>query len=1301
MKWKTILPLMLAGGAVLGALALVTTSEHEDAAGFYAAYQRRAQTRSLPRDERLSALELAGQLAKDEGQQALERTILTERSSLLLELGAYARARSDFQRLQELGELSIEQQRARIRLELAAGEFEAAQQLATEFMSAHAQDGAGRALLGQSERALADAAEQRALQLVDDELVDSESAKAQIYVRDLCGRELTDPRRVARIGELRTLLGPRAEPLAAEVLDLCERSSRLHANALISYGWSLSREFRSEQLAPVVALLTAAGQRDRALDLCTLGWSQPGVREQAALAELWLRELAETERWRLGNLVAAEWMEPGRSGTLALYSTAARIAYGSLDNPDAEPIRLFNAGNRLAEILPVGISRLPLLYTGTAFHRFGTRENREIARFQLSRYLSEDEPEPFPLAHASAYRAWAECCRDLGLSGEERTALEGAVALDPTGNGADWLRLAELERSNPHGGLRLPDERLARAITLLPQQAQALIEQWKRQGEAQLKITGFDETEVRTRLKAGQRPEISFESSPYELFRLAEIAFEEGASARAEEFLRALLERVPRFPPALDLSIAIATQRNRRADLLPALLARVEQGGIDAGLRARIAALPPELLDGRIRRRLCLADPEGFGRLAMAQAARHRGDRLEALQTLRSVPAEWLQIQGQLEIAGLELEVGSAAAALERLEPLTAEWLPLPGAFELYARAALTAGNPAALEAQLPKFVREIPPEAARAQSMLREWVARGAARPALLLCIALERAGQPFRGKQLLLQRAACEAALGDEKALTATLERLEAAETQGQAELLRVFSRHASLDQQAWSAGLQAARSAGWKPGPLTQAALASTQPTAAASQPSPAAAGPQQSLLAQLLEPQAEDSVGSFRALAGARGLALVLSALEEPLLVPQADALLARVQAAGDLRWSGLLRTQLLLRGGFEAAARGELEALLQRDPACVLAWEQLERLSGSQQPSVRARRLKVAGADALTPTEQAATRAAEAWERNDAGAALEAARAGLALQPGETACLEWEARALGALGDPAASATAWLALCRAKTPPVGSRTLGWAVQSLASDRAALEQLLRVQPADPRLVLALAELDLREPGLAPAFATARAIERLQRFRSTHTGSLESMAAGSTEQWARFLLRLDPMRAQELLDHELDSEPGNIAAWTLLAHVRAERGELGLALRDIVTLQRMSPSAALLMEYLRVRSQGDWTPEGVRLLAQRIAAAPDAPPRAKVVVLEAQALLRLGPSALPQLRALHGEIDALSVSGLSDEERALLLWTRLCASEAPAPEVLTALSRLLTSERDRTVLGIVAGMLRARSQ
>ena len=48
MKWKTILPLMLAGGAVIGALALVTTSEHEDAAGFYAAYQRRAQSRSLP-----------------------------------------------------------------------------------------------------------------------------------------------------------------------------------------------------------------------------------------------------------------------------------------------------------------------------------------------------------------------------------------------------------------------------------------------------------------------------------------------------------------------------------------------------------------------------------------------------------------------------------------------------------------------------------------------------------------------------------------------------------------------------------------------------------------------------------------------------------------------------------------------------------------------------------------------------------------------------------------------------------------------------------------------------------------------------------------------------------------------------------------------------------------------------------------------------------------------------------------------------------------------------------------------------
>lgn len=1298
MKWKTILLLMLAGGAVIGALALVTTSEHEDAAGFYAAYLRRAQSRSLPRDERLSALELAGQLARDEGQQALERTILSERSALLLDMGAYARARADFQRLLELGELSTEQQRARIRLELAAGELESALQLATELVAANAQDSAGLALQGQCERALAEAAERSARQLVDDELVDSESAKAQVYVHDLCGRELSDPRRVARVGELRTQLGPRAEQISAQVLELCEQASRFNARALASYGRSLAGEFRAAHLAPTLELLTAAGQRDRGLDLCVLGWSLPELRSERALAEIWLRELAEAERWRLGNLVAADWLEPGRTGTLALFSSAARIAYGSLSNPDAEPIRLFNAGNRLAEILPVGISRLPLLYTGTAFHRFGTRENREIARFQLSRYLSEEEPEPFPLAHASAYRAWAECCRDLGLSGEERTALEGAVALDPLGNGADWLRLAELERSNPHAGLRLPDERLAHAITLLPQQAPALIEQWRQLGESQLKLTGFDETDVRARIKTGARPETSFESTPYELFRLAEIAFEEGASARAEELLRALLDRVPRFPPALDLSIAIATQRNRRADLLPALLVRVEQGGIDAGLRARIAALPPEMLDGRIRRRLCLADPEGFGRLALAQAARHRGDRLDALETLRSVPAEWLVIQGQLEIAGLELEVGSASAALERLEPRVGEWMPLPGAFELYARAALAAGNPAALEAQLPRFVREVPLEAPRATNLLREWVARGTARPALLLCVALERAGQPFRGKQLLLQRAACEAALGDDKALGATLERLEAADTQGQAELLRVFARHANLDEEAWNAGLQAARSAGWKPGPLTQASLAATQ-TAQTN----AATGPkvQHPLLGQLLEPEPADSARAFRTLAGARGLALVLCALEEPLLVPQAFALLARVQAAGEPRMAGLLRAQLLLRGSFETAARGELEALVQRDPGCVIAWEQLESLSGRQQPQVRARRIAQAGMSSLSPTEQAATRAAEAFEQGDASGALLAARAGLAVQPTDGACRQWEARALAASGDTASAAKAWLAICNEKTPAVGSSMLGWAVESLARDRASLEQLLRIQPADPRLVLALAQLDVTEPGLAPAFATARALERLQRFRSAHTGSLESMAAGSTEPWARFLLGLDPERAQEFLNQELDSEPGNVAAWTLLARVRSERGEIAAALRDIVTLQRMSPSADLLMEYLRVRSLGDWTPDGVQLLAQRIAAAPDAPPRAKIAVLEAQALLRLGPVGLPRLRALHGELDALTVNGLSDEERATLLWTRLCASEAPAPAVLTALAGLWSSPRDRTLLGIAAGMLRARAQ
>jgi hypothetical protein len=1291
MKWKSLIPLSLVGLAVVGAVALVTVSGREDADEFYADYRVREQNRPLARDARLAVLDLALELARGEARRELEQRILDERSTLLFEMGALVRAREDFRAMAELGELTRAQQLVRARIELLTGDLPAARTQALEMCQRFPQDAQMLFFHGEVEHKLAASEEQRALKLLEDALIDESFRKANAALRILCGRDPADPRRVACMQQLRDLLGPRAESITAQVLTAGDKASQASATALERYARSLALEFQPDVFSAYVQLLEGTGEVERALDLCLMAWPLASASSHRPTAEFLLHHLARLERWHLGRVIADAWMTQGTAGSATLFQDVARIAFGSLSYTDTGAYRLFEAGNRLAEIVPIGTTRQPLLYTGLGFHHFGAQRDHELARYQLSRYLSEPEPEPFPRVHAAAYRAWADSCRVLGLLEEQRSALEGAVAVDPYGRGEDWLRLADLENNQMHGGLRLADERLAHAIALLPSKAGELTTRWRQQGEALLALTAFDAAGVRATFAAGQRPSPSVDSSPYELYRLAQLCLESGSSATAQEFLRTLLERVPGFPPALDLQVELATQRKRPEDLVPVLLERLEQVGMDTGLRARFAALPGELLRGEARRRLCLADPEGFGRLAVAESALRTGQRALALEALRNLHAEMLTTPMQVRVAALELEQGDALAAFARLDPLAEQWHALPGAMEVYARAAIGVGDQNALEKQLTAFLQSAPLERERMLRMLREWVALGASRPAGLLSAALDAAGKEFRGQDLLLLRAACEAGNGALDELQASLERLAAVDTRGRAELLQLCALRDSLDLETWRAKAQAARAAGWEPDPLAVAALLKSlggSPRAEAL-PEP---------YAQLFAAEPDPEARLFSELVSPRGLFLCLAALDEPVLAPLALGLLDRAQAAGGELWARWLRGELLLRRGALELARAQFEAVCRAQPQFTPAWDAREKLSGARRTLVRAERVAQQGLASLAPLEQQLHLAHEALARGAGAEAALAAEQALALDPHSPEALESRARALELQGLSQAAREIWFQ--RLESPAeITGEVLRLALESCREDRAALERLQTLRPADPFVTLALAENDLAQSGQLPSYAVGLAFDRMQRFREAHRGNLEALAPGSTEAWARMLLRLDPARAQALLDAELDADPGNVGAWAMLAAVRAERGEADIALKEIVTLQRMTPSATVLMEYLRIRSYTDWTPEGIQGVARLIQNAPAAPPKARIAAQEAEALLRLGPPGLPRLRELLASMPPAGTD-LSPRQRADLAWAKLCSREGPDPQALEALAREWKSARESGLLGVAASILRARA-
>jgi hypothetical protein len=242
----------------------------------------------------------------------------------------------------------------------------------------------------------------------------------------------------------------------------------------------------------------------------------------------------------------------------------------------------------------------------------------------------------------------------------------------------------------------------------------------------------------------------------------------------------------------------------------------------------------------------------------------------------------------------------------------------------------------------------------------------------------------------------------------------------------------------------------------------------------------------------------------------------------------------------------------------------------------------------------------------------------------------------------------------------------------------------------AERGELEALALLRPADPRVLLAQARNDLETSATDPSFGAERAALRLEHFRADQAPrSFEELAAGSTEGWVRFLLDFDPERARLFLDAELERDPGNIAAWSLLPRCSAAAGRDADALAEVALVQRLAPGAEGLAVYLRVRARGDWTVEGIAQLAERLRPlAPSGASSPADLANEMRAYLNLGPRGVPQ--ALQAGA-ALAAAGLASEPAALraeALWMQAVALVARGKDEDLAQARLLAEALDKLV-------------
>lgn len=218
---------------------------------------------------------------------------------------------------------------------------------------------------------------------------------------------------------------------------------------------------------------------------------------------------------------------------------------------------------------------------------------------------------------------------------------------------------------------------------------------------------------------------------------------------------------------------------------------------------------------------------------------------------------------------------------------------------------------------------------------------------------------------------------------------------------------------------------------------------------------------------------------------------------------------------------------------------------------------------------------------------------------------------------------------------------------------------------------LEQLRERAPDDPRVVLALADLQLGVDRLNPTLGVGLAYSTLDRFRAEHKHiSLSRLAPDAVRSWARFLTRLDPSRARRFVEEELALAPTETTTWIELARALEAEGDYTLALAQLRLAARLLPRGIVEREILRLRSQSEIAYDEIEAAVGAIVTSEGLNgPDAELSILNARCIMNQGPRALERVAQLLARADPATLPAHLAAEHGLLTSTYLLMRGRPA--------------------------------
>lgn len=1343
MKWTTWLLFGLALTLCAALFAMAGRRDARSPSEFFAALEARIEAKQIDDDVALSELDLALRQAEESGNHALMDDVRLLRGKILSRIGSWERAKADLQIVNEHRGAPIAIDLLLSDVETRSGDLRAAQTRVRTRVTRDATDLEAWKQLGLLHAQSCTQALEGALAITRRTLIPTDAESAKTICARLCALDRSDPARVAWSHRLRTLYGTDRGVELEATLGRCDEGSEDARAALDALGHLLRARADPQCLTALFGLLRDAGHAETIADVAAAAVRVPDVRNDVACSTLILDTLLELERMRFAAQLSIQWLSRASPAPVMFFAAVCRALYAT-----ANWNHLGRAASLMYAVSDTAQHPWTDFYLGIArVHQPALGRDQTIqGRIDLvTRFLNSTAIDPLPGARAIAWREAASASRILGDVAAEREQLRGALDLEPESDGELWLRLVELSRDNPNASVRDQETQWARGMSLLPARTQELLPKWIELGELELRAAGIDPIVERTEQTSRGVWTTPPGASPYELYRLGRVHFEANDMPRAALCAEMLLRNVPGFLPAIDLAAACAQREGRKSDLVELVIQRMRAAGGDESSRALLRGIAVgdlasnELLD------LMRGDPAGFGRTLIARTLHEHGDARGALKLLESMDASARSPEVREFAARLALEIGEPARALGYLDGAEAGAKTSRGDSSLYLLAALRTGDETRLKAIVEELVAHGELRKERWLTLADQLLAAG--RPALARSL-LERLDESVetRGGDVVLRLAQCTVITRD-TAADGYLDRAQAFETEFGYEVLRLAQAADTQrweDVERWATALTESH---LRVTPLQRALLALL-------------GGHPDTALERIQAGLEKEPRSPTWRLAEAIAASLAERRWEPPpyfgaTILAETERFLVGTEKRGDARFTATLLFASTMASGagwtrarveaFPKRARGTLwrDYLLgqqARDDANVAlarelfgelvtlhpgfgpGWDALERTPFSiDAPAtalidLREKRAAALGNLAGTPADRALDRARSAFSRREWDAALEAAKQAAELAPDKPTAFHLQSQILAARGDLGAALEAQRKGLELGGKRVDPREVERELELLSRAQAAqpplvtreevdreVGKLARAHPDDPRVVVAAARVDLHsDPDNAP-IGVARALARLQGFRSRHeTVALDRLAPGSLAPWAALLSEIDPERAATMLDRERALEPGNPDVWLLAARAAALQGHVEEAIRDLSTLNALVPSSGAARERLRWMTRRESRPEVLAKAVDDVLIAEGlADSDAELVLLRAEGQWVLGPRNSEAVLGLLAPIEKQALEPVELEMRRdwLVALAAICRNQnetiAHANEALDRLGPRVRDPHQRAAVAALRGI------